>query len=47
MKLGFKRALIPKANVDRDEVPPGIIAHGVSHAREVAAWIERKARDRD
>ncbi|MDB4932558.1 MAG: repair protein RadA [Myxococcaceae bacterium] len=47
MKLGFRRALIPKANVDRGEVPPGITAHGVSHAREVAAWIERKASSRD
>jgi DNA repair protein RadA/Sms len=47
MKLGFRRALIPKANVDRGEVPPGITAHGVSHAREVAAWIERKANSRD
>ena len=45
VKLGFKRALIPKANVDRGEVPPGIRAHGVAHAREVAAWIERKSRD--
>ncbi len=44
-KLGFKRALIPKANVDRGEVPHGIRAHGVAHAREVAAWIERKSRD--
>jgi DNA repair protein RadA/Sms len=44
-KLGFKRALIPKANVDRGEVPPGVKAHGVSHAREVAAWIDRRARE--
>ncbi len=44
-KLGFKRALVPKANVERGEVPPGIRAHGVAHAREVAAWIERKSRD--
>ena len=44
-KLGFRRALIPKANVERGEVPPGIKAHGVAHAREVAVWIERKSRD--
>lgn len=42
-KLGFKRALVPRANVDRGEIPPGIHAHGVAHVREVAAWIERKA----
>ncbi len=45
VKLGFKRALVPKANVERGEIPPGIKAHGVSHAREVAAWIERKSRE--
>lgn len=47
LKLGFRRALIPKANLDRGEVPPGVTAHGVSHAREVAAWIERRARPRE
>lgn len=41
-KLGFKRALIPKANVERGEVPPGVKAIGVGHVREIAAWIERK-----
>ncbi len=46
VKLGFKRALIPRANVDRGEVPPGITAHGVSHAREIAQWIDRKAEGR-
>jgi DNA repair protein RadA/Sms len=44
-KLGFKRALIPKANLDRGEVPTGVKAHGVAHAREVAVWIERRARE--
>ncbi len=44
-KLGFKRALVPKANVERGEIPAGIKAHGVAHAREVAAWIERKSRE--
>ncbi len=42
-KLGFRRALIPRANVERGEAPPGIAVHGVAHSREVAAWIERKA----
>lgn len=42
-KLGFRRALIPRANVERGEVPPGISVHGVAHCREVAAWIERKS----
>jgi DNA repair protein RadA/Sms len=43
LRLGFKRALIPRANVERGEAPAGIAVHGVAHAREVAAWIERKA----
>ncbi len=47
LKLGFKRALVPKANLERGEVPPGIIAHGVAHTRDVATWIERKAAHRD
>ncbi|MBL8604286.1 MAG: DNA repair protein RadA [Myxococcales bacterium] len=42
VKQGFKRAIVPRANVERGEVPPGMVAHGVAHAREVAAWIERK-----
>jgi len=46
MRLGFKRALIPRANVERGEVPSGITVHGVAHAREVAAWIERKSEGR-
>lgn len=46
MRLGFKRALIPRANVNRGEVPSGLSVHGVSHAREVAAWIERKSEGR-
>jgi DNA repair protein RadA/Sms len=41
-KLGFKRALVPRANVERGEVPAGYKAVGVGHVREVAAWIERK-----
>ncbi|MEZ4408783.1 MAG: DNA repair protein RadA [Polyangiales bacterium] len=45
-KLGFRRALVPKANAERGEAPPGISVHGVAHAREVAAWIERKATER-
>lgn len=44
-KMGFKRALVPKANVERGEIPPGIKAHGVAHTREVAAWIQRKSRE--
>jgi len=44
-KLGFKRALVPKANLDRGEIPPGMKAHGVAHAREVAAWIDRRSRE--
>ena len=46
LKMGFRRALIPKANVDRGEVPDGITAHGVAHLREVAAWISRRAESR-
>jgi DNA repair protein RadA/Sms len=46
VKLGFKRALVPRANVERGEVPPGIQAVGVGHVREIAAWIERKAEGR-
>lgn len=46
VKLGFRRALVPRANADRGEAPAGITVHGVSHAKEVAAWIERKALDR-
>ncbi len=46
MRLGFKRALIPRANVERGEVPSGITVHGVAHAREVSAWIERKSEGR-
>lgn len=42
-KLGFRRALIPRANVERGEAPAGLSVHGVAHTREVAAWIERKA----
>lgn len=44
-KLGFKRALVPKANLDRGEIPPGMKAHGVAQAREVAAWIDRRSRE--
>ena len=46
MKLGFRRALVPRANVERGEVPAGISAHGVSTVREVASWIGRKAEER-
>lgn len=46
LKLGFKRALVPRANVERGEVPPGVQAHGVAHAREIGAWIERKREGR-
>lgn len=46
MKLGFKRALVPRANVERGEIPAGIRAVGVGHVREIAAWIERKAEGR-
>jgi DNA repair protein RadA/Sms len=46
LKLGFKRALVPRANVERGEIPEGIHAHGVAHVREVAAWIDRKAEGR-
>lgn len=42
-KLGLSRALIPRSNVERGEVPDGVRAHGVSHVREVVSWIERKS----
>lgn len=46
VKLGFKRALIPRANVERGEVPNGVSAHGVAHVRDVVQWIGRKAEGR-
>lgn len=46
IKFGFKRALVPKSNVERGEIPDGIRAHGVGHIREVIAWIERRAEQR-
>jgi DNA repair protein RadA/Sms len=46
VKLGFKRALVPKANVERKEIPPGVRAVGVTHVREIVAWIERKSEGR-
>jgi DNA repair protein RadA/Sms len=45
-KLGFSRALVPRANVDRGEIPAAVTAHGVAHLREVAAWIERRSEAR-
>ncbi len=46
VKLGFKRALVPRSNVERGEIPPGVKAVGVGHVREIVAWIERKAEGR-
>lgn len=45
-KLGFKRALVPRANVERGEVPGGMAAHGVAHLQDVMQWIGRKAEAR-
>jgi DNA repair protein RadA/Sms len=45
-KLGFTRAIVPRANVERGEIPGGIRAHGVSHVREVAAWVGKRAEER-
>jgi DNA repair protein RadA/Sms len=46
VKLGFKRALVPRANVERGEIPNGVTAHGVAHVRDVVQWIGRKAEGR-
>ncbi len=43
LRRGYRRALIPRANVDRGDIPDGVQAFGVGHVREILQWIERRA----